>query len=248
MKDLIYNGRSLNELGFAIKTKPIYTVASRSMNFQSILGRSGDVIVDDKRYNNVEMTYSINSIPHLVAAESNQELVHSLIDWLAPSDGDYKILRDDWNSGYFCKAVCTNISEITQKLFLGLDTTIKFNRMPFWYSDIGQIPKVIEGVNKKCTLYNPEIYEAEPLITIYGSGNIDLIINNNYFHFIDVDGSVTIDSETGNATKDGIMHNEVTSFDYPPVFKVGENYVRTVSAAGQSTITKVEILPRWRRL
>lgn len=247
MKDLIYNGRSLNELGFAIKTKPIYTVASRSINFHPILGRSGDVIVDDKRYNNVEMSYSINSIPHLVATESNQELVHALIDWLAPSDGDYKILRDDWNSGYFCKAVCTNISEITQKLFLGLDTTIKFNRMPFWYSDMGQEPKIVEDLKKVHIFRNPEVYDAEPLITVYGSGDIDLIINIKYFHLKNVNGSITIDSETGNAYKDGVLHNEVTSFSYPPNFVAGENRVKIVKSA-DAVFEKAEIIPKWRRL
>lgn len=247
MKDLIYNGRSLNELGFAIKTKPIYTVASRSINFHPILGRSGDVIVDDKRYNNVEMTYSINSIPHLVAAESNQELVHALIDWLAPTDGEYKELRDDWNQGYFCEAICTNIGEISSNLFLGLDTVIKFSRKPFWYSQQGQYMKTIEQNDKTYHFHNPEIYDSEPLIKIYGSGNIDILLNGRYFHLKNVDEYIVIDSETGNATKDDVMHNEVTSFDYPPVFKSGDNSVRFKAMAG-ATFTKAEIIPRWRRL
>lgn len=247
MKDLIYNGKSLNNLGFAIKTRPIYTVASRNISFQSILGRSGDVIIDNQRYENVEMSYSINSIPHLVTAGSNYELAHALIDWLSPTDGEYKKLCDDWNQGYFCEAICTNISEISNNLFLGLDTTIKFNRKPFWFSQQGQYIKTIDQNNKTYHFHNPEIYDSEPLIKIYGSGNIDLILNAKYFHLKNVDEYIVIDSETGNATKDGVMHNEVTSFDYPPVFKSGENSVRFIAMAG-ATFTKAEIIPRWRRL
>lgn len=252
MKDLIYNGQSLNSLGFAIKTRPIYTVASRSINFQSVLGRSGDVIVDNQRYENVEMSYQINSIPHRVVANSSQELVHALIDWLSPLDGEYKILRDDWNSGYFCKAICTNIGEIANNLFLGLDTTIKFNRTPFWYSDLGQKTVAFNSsgaTRNNFRIYNPEIYQSEPLIKIYGKGNIDLIINNDniYYHLKNVDDYIVIDCETGNATKDGVMHNEVTGFDYPPVFYRGENVVSVLKTAG-ATFSKAEITPNWRRL
>lgn len=247
MKDLIYNGQSLNNLGFVIKTRPIYTVASRNISFQSVLGRNGDVIIDNQRYENVEMSYSINSIPHFVTAGSSQELVHALIDWLAPSDGEYKILRDDWNSGYFCEAICTNIGEIANNLFLGLDTTITFNRKPFWYSDLGQMPKILDAQNLTYVLNNPEIYQSEPVIKINGKGNIDLMINGKYYHLKKVDDSVTIDCETGNATKDGVMCNEVTDFDYPPVFTAGENTIRIIAAAG-ATFNKAEIIPRWRRL
>lgn len=246
MKDLIYNGKSLNSLGFAIKTRPIYTVASRSISFQSVLGRSGDVIIDNQRYDNVEMSYSINSIPHLVTAGSSQELAQALIDWLTPSDGEYKILRDDWHRGYFCEAICTNIGEIANNLFLGLDTTIKFNRKPFWYSEQGQNIKIINK-EKRNYIYNPEIYNAEPLIKIYGRGNIDLVVNGDYYQLKNIDEYIVIDSETGNATKDGVMHNEVASFDYPPVFVSGDNSVKIIPWAG-ATFTKAEIIPRWRRL
>ena len=247
MKDLIYNGQSLNNLGFAIKTRPIYTVASRSISFQSVLGRSGDVIIDNQRYDNVEMSYSINSIPHLVTADSSLELAQALIDWLAPSDGEYKILRDDWHSGYFCEAICTNIGEISNNLFLGLDTTIKFNRKPFWYSEQGQQTKMIDIPKSTYFLHNPEIYATEPLIKVYGSGNIDLVVNGTYYRLKNIDEYIVIDSETGNATKDGVMHNEVTSFNYPPVFLSGNNSLTVIPSAG-ATFVKAEIIPRWRRL
>lgn len=248
MKDLIYNGISLNSLGFAIKTRPTYSAASRSISFQSVLGKNGDVIIDNQRYQNVEMLYQINSIPHLVTAESSQELVHVLIDWLAPSDGEYKILRDDWNSGYFCEAICTNIGEIANNLFLGLDTTIKFNRKPFWYSDKGQETLFVEGKNKNHYFYNPEIYDSEPLIKVYGSGNLDLVVNFSYYHLKNVDGYILIDSTTGNSSKDGVMHNEVTDFDYPPIFINGKNIVKVIATNTGVLFTKAEIIPRWRRL
>lgn len=247
MKNLIYNGQSLNNLGFVIKTRPIYSAASRNISFQSVIGRSGDVIVDNQRYDNVEVSYQINSIPHLVTAGSSQVLAQALIDWLSSLDGNYKILRDDWNCGYFCEAICTNIGEIENNLFLGLDTTIKFNRKPFWYSNLGQEVKIIDSERKTCVLNNREIYPSEPIIRVYGKGNIDLLINDKYYYLKNVDSSIVIDCETGNATKDGVMHNEVTDFDYPPVFYTGENTITVIKRTG-ATFTRAEVIPRWRRL
>jgi phage-related protein len=249
MNDLIYNGQSLNELGFAIKTRPTYSVAKRSFSFKSVLGHSGDVIVDNQRYENVEMSYQINSIPHLVGAGNSFRLVQELIDWLSPFDGEYKILKDSWNEGYFCEAICTNISEVANNLFLGLDTTITFNRKPYWFSDLGNEKIDINSVKKIYTLLNPEIYTSEPLIKIYGKGDISLSYNNNsYYIFSGIDEFIELDCESGNVSKNGISYNKNVNFNYPPVFSKGENTIIFYENNKSSSFEKAEITPRWRRL
>ena len=86
MRDLTYDGQSLNEKGFAVKTYPVRRIAERDMTFTSVIGRDGDVPIDNFRFKNVTETYEINSLPHRVAAEDTQALMNELIDWLVPME------------------------------------------------------------------------------------------------------------------------------------------------------------------
>ena len=254
MKDLIYNGISLNSIGFFIKTKPAFITANRDISFQNVLGHSGDIIVDNQRYNNVEVSYQINSIPHFVSAGSTQKLLQELIDCLVPQDGEYKELRDSWNPGYFREAICTNIEEVVYTLRLGLDTVITFNCKPFWYSDLGQKTIIFENPissgssSSNYTIHNPEPYPSDPNIRVYGSGYVQLFINNKYYTINSIDEYIEIDGATGNCYKGSTLCNNNVAFDYLPQFIKGDNSLRIIKAINTSTVDKVEITPNWRRL
>ncbi len=246
MKDLIYNGKSLNEMGFSIKTPPARTVAERDISFSSITGRSGDIIVDNKRYKNVDMPpYEINSIPYLVTAEDTESLARELIDWLAPNDDNYKILRDDYNPGYFCYAVCTSIGEISSKLNKHIDTSITFNRQPFWYSDLGQ--KKFTTTKTEFELNNPEIYTAEPYIKINGSGTIALSVNGISYQARNVVDYIEYDTAQQSVFKDTQNCSSLVNFDYLPIFKPGTNNI-LIHPKNGAVFSSIEIIPKWRRL
>ena len=102
MNDIIYNGQSLRDLGYAVKTFPVHTVAERDMEFSSVISRSGDIIIDNKRYKNVDIPpYEINMIDfdRLQNTDANER---RLIDWLMAGDAEYNILEDSTVPGYFC--------------------------------------------------------------------------------------------------------------------------------------------------
>lgn len=252
MKNLYYNGESLLEKGLALKNYPKYNIAQRDLSFNSVVARSGDVIVDNKRYKNVETTYPINSIPYLVTAETSYGIVRELTDWLMPTNGDYKILRDDYNPGYFCEAFCTEIGEISNPLAKYIDTTITFNRKPFWYSDLGQKTITLAKVGVNFEINNPEKYTAEPLIRVYGTGNITLTINDvNYNVTIPSSyGYIDLDSELQTASVKAVNFNKNIDFDYMPTLIPGENYIKATPYQGstEAIFEKIEIIPRWRRL
>ena len=250
MNNLSYNGQSLNEKGFAIKTYPKYKIAERDIEFEAIAGLSGDVITDNMRFKNVEMTYEINSIPYLTPYKNPQDVIRDLANWLI-SDGKYKILRDDYNKGYFCKAVCTSIGEISNVLSQYIDTVLTFSRQPFWYSDEGQ--KVISLANDKGTfeLFNPEMFTSEPLIRIYGTSSLKLIINGSLYE-ITIPASlkyIDLDTELQSAFSGGLNCNKYVDFDYMPTFIPGKNIISiAIGASAEASFEKMEITPRWRRL
>ncbi len=246
MKDLFYNGKSLNEMGFSIKTPPVRTVAERDISFSSITGRSGDIIVDNKRYKNVDMPpYEINSIPYLVTAYDTESLARELIDWLAPNDDNYKILRDDYNPGYFCYAVCTSIGEISSKLNKHIDTSITFNRQPFWYSDLGQETTI--STSTEFEIYNPEIYSSEPYIKINGSGTVYLTVNGTQYRSENIEDYIEFDTEQQSVFKDTQNCSQLVNFDYLPIFKPGTNHIK-IGGHNGGIFSSIEIIPKWRRL
>lgn len=250
MNNLSYNGQSLNEKGFAIKTYPKYKIAERDIEFESIAGLSGDVITDNMRFKNVEMTYEINSIPYLTPYKNPQDVIRDLANWLI-SDGKYKILRDDYNKGYFCKAVCTSIGEISNVLSQYIDTILTFSRQPFWYSDKGQ--EKISFTNEKSTfeILNPELFTSEPLIRIYGKSSLKLTINGSLYD-ITIPASVKfidLDTELQSAFSGGLNCNKYVDFDYMPTFIPGKNIISIAKGANSdASFEKMEITPRWRRL
>ena len=234
-------------MGFAIANYPIHTIAQRDLSFASVIGRSGDSIIDNKRYKNVDMPlYQINSIPRLVKANDKRELEKELSEWLCINSGDYGKLYDSTVHGFFCYAVCTGIGEIvTTNLKKYLSTSIQFNRKPFWYSDEGL--KTRATTSQEFELWNPEMFESEPYIKIIGSGRIYLYINEEKIS-LDVDEYIELDTELQSAFKGTENQNNCIDCDYMPTFKTDSNTIKISYKASTATFNGIEIIPRWRRL
>lgn len=254
MNDIIYNGQSLRDLGYAVKTFPVHTVAERDMEFSSIIGRSGDIIVDNKRFHNVDMNYEINmiDIDRLQNTDVNER---RLIDWLMSGDAEYKNFEDSTVPGYFCKAICKNIGEIARNGLNGyIDTAISFNRQPFWYSKVGQKKQTFEASKTEQTITNPEKFISEPYFKITadlsGIGETSLIVNGEPYTLANSPSYIEIDSEEYNVFQGTVDCNDYAKFNYMPFFKPGVNTfaVEAKSSAMQKHILSVEIIPRWRRL
>lgn len=249
--DLIYNGKNLRSFGFAIKERPFYSIAERDFELTDIIGGNGAVITDNGGYKNVEFSYAINSIPYWCSEKTEQQLAQEIIDWLYNFDGDYRLLRDTYNNGYFCYAICKTPEKISSVIGKSLDTTVTFSRKPFWYSDLGQqqIISHPENGNKLITkeIFNPESYFSEPYIKVTANAAFSLKVNDITMKVASCNGYLEFDCEAKNVFKDSIHKNDIVSGDYFPTFKPGLNTI-TVTSNSDSLITKLEIIPRWRRL
>lgn len=253
MNNIIYNGTSLRDLGFAVKKFPVHTVAERDLSFNSVIGRSGDIIVDNKRFNNVDMNYEINMIDfdRLQNTDVNER---RLIDWLMTGDSDYKVLEDSTVPGYFCYALCTGIGDLQQNGLNGfIDTSISFNRMPYWYSKEGQIKQTFEALSTEQTIINPEKFTSEPYFKIISNGQAvgpwNLIVNGESYSFTGCGNYyIEIDSERYDIYEGTVNRNGYALTNYMPVFKPGINTFYVEGTASIRNILRMEIIPRWRRL
>lgn len=256
MNDLIYDGQSLNEYGFLIKKDPGHEIAERDMELIDIIGGEGSELNDSEGYKNVDRVYEINSFPYWNKHKSDIQIDKELTSWLYSKYTDYKILRDTYNPGYFCYAIPKAPNIIAFKAKRLLDTTLTFTRKPFWYSDKGQ-EKIIKEFNTPVAsasikLLNPESIESTPLIVVdfsSNSGTFTLSEDGANWSPIIVDLNVTeieIDAAAENIQGGEIDLNDVSICDYFPKLLPGNNQLNF--SAEDVSITKITIIPRWRRL
>ena len=83
---------------------------------------------------------------------------------------------------------------------------------------------------------------SEPVITVYGTGDITLMVGTIVVELEGVSGSITLDSELQEAYSGTTDMNSAMSGEFP-LLKPGMN---AISWTGE--VSKVEIQPRWRYL
>ncbi|MDP4174142.1 MAG: phage tail protein [Bacteroidota bacterium] len=92
------------------------------------------------------------------------------------------------------------------------------------------------------TIFNPGTANSKPVVKVFGTGSIDLNINDNIIYLTNIVEYVTIDSELMDAYKDTqLMNNEMIG-EFPELIP-GSN---SVNFSGN--VSKIEITPNWRWL
>lgn len=115
---------------------------------------------------------------------------------------------------------------------------VEFEVHPFGYDIFEQ--KITKTA--PFSLFNIGTVDSEPIITIFGTGNITLYVNNQSISLKEIAGSITIDSEMQNAYCDSTSMNNKMSGDFP-ILNVGKNDISWLG-----NVTKLEIQPNWRYL
>lgn len=115
---------------------------------------------------------------------------------------------------------------------------VEFEVQPFMY----EVSPATLTLTEPTSILNVGTFESEPIITVYGQGDITLIINNLNIILNAVEEKITINSEALNAYNETLSLNNKMSGDFP-IFNTGEN---TISWMG--SVTRLEITPNWRWL
>ena len=116
---------------------------------------------------------------------------------------------------------------------------VNFRCYPFWYQEnVSDVTITTSGD----TITNPGSVYSEPLITVYGSGNITLMVGTMIVELTNVSSSIVLDCALKEAYKGTTLMNDHMSGDFP-VLKPGLN---AVSWSGN--VTRIVIKPNWRYL
>lgn len=252
MHNFYFGDKWLSYFGGRITKAPQHEIPVRDVSTVEIPYRDGDILLDNGRWQNVDFEREICFLPYLSELSAKQ-LARAVIEWLTLSQG-YQKYKDTYNPGYFTEAYISNSDDIVRELPSLLTTKIKFNRKPWWYSELGQQTIDFE-VNKPIVLHNPEKYESLPTIVITNKQSMSA--KNAAVATVSINGeqfSLKCPGGYNYAILDGkslqyISYKSDGTTDFvddtmPPKLKTGKNQI-IVTAYKNATMS---LKPNWRRL
>lgn len=226
-----FNGISTDSLGLIVTNRRIYKTPSRNQKLISIPGRTGDAVDDEGTYPNIPIEYEVGS-------KNISRVFDYMADWLCVPG--YHKLIDSRDLGYYRRAVCTSGSDWEEEIKNFGRSKISFSCIAYRY--------LLAGLNvitltKPAAIINDLLYPSEPYIKIFGSGDITLMINNVSYPVKDVNSFIEIDSEELEVFKGEESLNDKANFKEFPLLVSGDNRI-----SWTGNVSKVEIIPNWRRL
>ncbi len=229
-----FNGKSSLDFGIYVTGRYPYNTAEKDYTTVSVPGRNGDLFIFNN-YKNVALSYPAIIMP----SEDYRQNTIDIRNWLMAKDG-YLQLEDTYNPDEIRLATYSGSVSFETYLFKAGSTTLSFSCKPQRYLKTGQEPITI--TTSGSTITNPTEFEASPLIIVYGYGafkinDTEVSISVSTYEHVDIDCEAMI-----CYNKDVNLNNYLVIGDFPTL-KPGDNTITF-----DSTITKMEITPRWWRI
>lgn len=208
----------------------------REVSKISVLGRSGDLLIDSGRYKNIEITYQ-------VAILSDFNRMFQTVKTAMLSQIGYHRLADSFNPDEFMLGsfAGTISPELVRRGQTGTFNLV-FDCKPQRYTIDGTHAFPMQ---KPGSLFNSTGFPALPLITVHGSGAGSITVGDTRVEIRKMQGSLVLDCDLQNAYTvgaGGALENKNADITAPvfPVLSAGTNEI-----GWSGGITDVEIIPRW---
>lgn len=224
-----FKGKDSRDFGILIYSVPQQTRAKRRVKQITIPGRNGDLTQDEDTYE----PYTIS----LQCSTRGSGRLDEIVAWL---NGAGELILSTEPDKVYQASIYNKIS-ISDVIYLYNSFLLQFRVQPFKYS-VNAFGDAFELTVATRVRNSGSIY-SEPIITVYGSGDIALTINGKDFPLCDVEESITIDSEMMEVFKGNTNQNSKYGAVEFPRLEVGENEI-----SWSGNVEKVEIHPKWRWL
>ena len=227
----IWNDTDCHQYGIHVTEQPPVTIPAERSTQTNVPGRPGSLtqLEGDDVYDDLLLTAT--------CFISDPAQIPAIAAWLK---GSGTVTFANRTGGYYKARIANQIP--FEKVLRGnphCAFSVNFRCFPFWYQeDAASIT-----VNTSGTIVtNPGSVYAEPILTVYGSGDITLMVGTTIVELEDISGSILLDCALKEAYLGNALMNDHMTGEFP-VLKPGAN---AVSWSG--TVTKVEIKPNWRFL
>lgn len=171
-KALKFDGVSSRTYGVYITGEAVYNAPERDVEMITIPGRNGSFALDNGRFQNIEVSY-----PAGIFAETEADFRAAISDFrnFLCSRNGYVRLADEYNPDEYRMAVYKSGLEVDPAMLKAGEFTITFDCKPQRWLTSGETKQTIASSGD--TLTNPTLFEASPLLEVYGYGAVSF---NNY--------------------------------------------------------------------
>lgn len=224
-----FDNTDLRDYGLYVSGTNVFNAPVRLYDEIAVPGRNGVLLGTERRLENVELKY-----PAFIYTDFATNTA-ALRAFLLSKVG-YKKLTDSYHPNEYRKGYYAGGLEIepTAKLDAG-QFELTFHCKPQRYLVSGD---TVTTLSASGTITNPTLFDAKPLLRVYGTGS--LTVNGVTITISEADVYTDIDCEMMEAYKGTVNKNYAVSLDsvYFPVLSAGNN---TVTLNGVT----VDITPRW---
>ena len=227
----IWNDTDCRQYGIHVTEQPPVTIPAERSTQTNVPGRPGSLtqLEGDDVYDDLLLTAT--------CFISDPAQIPAIAAWLK---GSGTVTFANRTGGYYKARIANQIP--FEKVLRGnphCAFSVNFRCFPFWYQeDAASIT-----VNTSGTIVtNPGSVYAEPILTVYGSGDITLMVGTKIIELTGITSSITIDSvlqEAYNGTSDMNAH---MSGEFP-ILKPGMNAI-----SWNGNVSSVVVQPNWRYL
>lgn len=222
----IFDGENSRDYGIYVQDVKVFGAPTRDVEMISIPGRDGEFALDKGRFNNIQVVYTC-----AFGADSKSDFNTGISDfrnWLASRKG-YKRLEDEINTAEYRMAVFKNGLDVST---LNKETgtfEVTFDCKPQRFLKSGE---TAQEVTSGGTITNPTLFEARPLLQVWGYG--DIAIGGGTVEVRDAPfGEITISNSTSKSYGITDLTPAAVSTSYDIAFsEAGHNAGDTITVNG----------------
>lgn len=233
MLDNTFNNRNASDFSLKIAYRPSIPSPEENVTTYIVPGRNGDLTYKEGTYKDIQYPVEYN----LIDFNNLHGKLRAIKGWLLGPIKDKKLIFSD-DPEVFYKVKKVSLTDIERRLKISGEFTATYTMEPFAYErNVEDIILTDEG-----SIYNPGTVFSQPIITIEGTGNITLTINNSNVILTNLSSGIVIDSVMENAYLGTQNLNGKMNGKFPRL-EPGENEISWIG-----NITKLTISPNWRYL
>lgn len=226
-----FNGVKCTEYGIHVSEHPAVTLPSERVSFTDVPGRNGSLttLEGDAVYSDMTLT--------VTCFVSDLSRLSEIAAWLR---GSGTVTFANRQGGFYYGRVINQIPfDIVMRGKPNRTFAVNFRVKPFFYLEDSPTVTLTESTQ---FLENPGSVYSEPVITVYGTGDITLMVGMEMIELMNISGSITLDTPameaySGVTNMNGNMNGEF------PTLAVGST---AISWSGN--VTQVVVQPNWRTL
>ena len=235
---VVWSGKDLNDFGMRLHADLKFDGVERDIDEIEIPGRNGVVIRDNQRFKPVDQNFEFTI--SLLKGKSNLE--NQIKEAQAFISGLFGFKSFSWTGepNYIFKAKVNGKSSTSRSnpLRASVDVPVKLSPLKYLKSNYDTARLLISGES----FQNKGTQPAYPIITLTGTGNVTLTVNDKTFVIKNITGGVVIDCENQVVTDLTKKHSQMDKvYSYPfPNLKIGSNTISWDNTGFTGTI-----IERW---